>query len=134
MKPPDIAQPTLTTCTARTLLMDLQLAEKWTYLILYGLIERTMRFNEIKRRVEGISQKVLTQCLRNLERNGMVQREVLPTSPVTVEYSVTELGASLAGPMNALSGWLMTYQTDIQQAQMKFDQRQVKKTPTLGAV
>lgn len=128
MKKQDIPEERLTPCNARTMLQDLQLAEKWTYLILYGLFERPMRFNEIKRRVEGISQKVLTQCLRNLERNGMVRREVLPTSPVTVEYSVTALGASVADPMNALSRWILKNQADVEHAQIAFDQRHAKKS------
>lgn len=127
MEKQDLAPTRLSPCIARVLLQDLQLAEKWTYLILYGLLEGPMRFNEIKRRVDGISQKVLTQCLRNLERNGMVHREVMPTSPVTVEYSVTVLGTSVTEPINALSRWISEYQDEIQHAQMKFDQRQVKK-------
>lgn len=82
-------------CPSRPILD--QIADKWSMMVL-AVLEKPHRFNEIKRRLEGVTQRVLTQTLRRLERNGMIERRVLPTSPVGVEYSLTPLGESLREP------------------------------------
>ena len=74
-------------CPSR-LLFD-QIADKWSMMVLTVLDRGPLRFNAIKRLLEGVSQKALTQCLRRLERNGLVSRRVLPSSPVAVEYAIT---------------------------------------------
>lgn len=81
------------------LLLD-QLADKWTILILQVFCggPEPVRFNEIKRRVQGVSQKTLTRCLRRLERNGILERRVVEAAPLGVEYSITPLGWTIAEP------------------------------------
>src|SRR3954466_6053809 len=75
-----------------------QVANKWSVMILTVLQQKPTRFNEIKRRLEGITHNPLTEALRKLERNGLIHRDVLNTSPVAVEYSITELGKTLQAP------------------------------------
>jgi len=82
-----------------------RIADKWTALIIGLLDERPHRFGELRRSIEGISHKVLTSTLRSLEADGLVDRRVLPTSPVTVEYSLTPLGKSLSAPLAAIRDW-----------------------------
>ena len=83
-----------------------RIADKWTLLAVVALeASGTLRFSELKRSIEGISQKMLTQTLRTLERDGMVRREVEATVPVTVRYSLTPLGLSLANAVSALREW-----------------------------
>lgn len=82
-----------------------RIADKWTILILTVLCPRPARFNEIKRRLGCITHKALADALKRLERNGLVTRTVLPTSPVGVEYAITPLGHSLRGPFDALCDW-----------------------------
>lgn len=106
-------------CTTRVLLD--QIADKWSILILANLCEEPARFNELKRRLDGITQKALTQALRRLERNGIVSRRVIPVSPVAVEYSVTPLGMTLKEPFNALREWTRRHQAEVMKAQAAFD-------------
>jgi DNA-binding HxlR family transcriptional regulator len=82
-----------------------RIADKWTALIIGLLAERPHRFGELRRRIDGISQKMLTQTLRSLERAGLVARRAEATVPVTVEYSLTPLGATLVGPLEAIRVW-----------------------------
>ncbi len=86
-------------------------------------LERPTRFNELKRGLEGITQRVLTQTLRRLERNGMIQRRVLPTSPVGVEYSLTPLGESLRKQFGLLYDWTVEHSGEIQNCQRAHDTR-----------
>ena len=83
-----------------------------------------MRFTELKRSVEGISQRMLTLTLRQLERDGLVERTVYPTVPPKVEYTLTELGRTIQIPVTALANWALTYRLDIQAARQAFDGRQ----------
>src|ERR1700712_1399153 len=93
-----------------------QIANKWTVLILTVLCSGPLRFNEIMRRLDGITHKALADALKRLERNGLVRREVLPTSPVGVEYTITPLGKSLQRPFTALYDWALTYGVELEQA------------------
>lgn len=86
-------------------------------------LEEPQRFNELKRRLDGVSQRVLTQTLRRLERNGMIVRTVLPTSPIGVRYSLTPLGLSLREPFGHLYDWTIAQAAVIQQHQVEYDRR-----------
>ncbi|CAB3809867.1 hypothetical protein LMG27177_06940 [Paraburkholderia fynbosensis] len=108
-------------CAARSF-FD-QVANKWSVMILTLLTENPTRFNEIRRRLEGITHKALTQALRRLERNGLIARKVLDTSPVAVEYSITELGRTLQVPFGAVYEWSIKHLREIEQAQEAYDER-----------
>ncbi len=82
-----------------------RVADKWAVLVLGLLADGPVRFNRLRRRIEGVSQKMLTQTLKNLEADGLVTRAVFPTVPVTVEYALTPLGDSLAPALDALRRW-----------------------------
>jgi DNA-binding HxlR family transcriptional regulator len=108
-------------CPAR-LILD-RIADKWTTLIM-GLLaaeKRPVRFGEFRRRIVGISQKMLTQTLRDLERNGLVTRTAYPVIPPRVEYSLTPLGITLQGPLGALAAWAHDHMAEIHEAQAAFD-------------
>jgi len=106
-------------CPSR-LVLD-RVADKWTVLLLGVLARRTTRFNQLRRDIEGLSQKVLSQTLKNLERDGLVSRKVIPTVPVTVEYSITPLGATLASKMEGLLRWAEAHSGEIAKAQARYD-------------
>jgi DNA-binding HxlR family transcriptional regulator len=108
-------------CSSRFLLD--QIADKWSVLILAALCQKPLRFNELKRGLEGITQKALTQALRRLERNGILARRVIPTSQIAVEYSITPLGRTLEEPFKALHAWTINYVDAVVQAQADFDAR-----------
>jgi DNA-binding HxlR family transcriptional regulator len=108
---------------ASRLLLD-QITDKWSVLILNALCEKPLRFNEIKRSLDGITQKALTQSLRRLERSGILARRVIPSSQVAVEYSITPLGRTLEKPFKALFEWTLRYTGDVLQAQSAFDRRE----------
>jgi DNA-binding HxlR family transcriptional regulator len=84
-----------------------RIAGKWTVLIAVALEPRAKRFGELRREVGGISQKMLTQTLRSLERDGLVLRRVKPSSPVTVEYELTQVGRSLVPVLVGSEGWML---------------------------
>jgi len=99
-----------------------QIADKWSMMVM-AVLSEPRRFNEIKRRLEGVTQRVLTQTLRRLERNGMIVRRVLPTSPVGVEYSLTPLGESLREPFGRLYDWTVDNADEILRHQREYDRR-----------
>lgn len=98
-----VLDPYLDGCPTRRVLD--RIGDRWTVLIVGVLGEGTARFSELKRRVGGISQKMLTQTLRELERDGLVTRTVHPEVPVRVEYTLTDAGQSLRAPLKALEDW-----------------------------
>src|SRR5580692_11282460 len=100
-----------------------RVGDKWSVLIVALLGDGPKRFNEIKRLVEGISQRMLTLTLRGLERDGLVTRTVFPTVPPRVDYELTDLGRSLWQPVEALGKWAREHQPQIAAAQQKFDAR-----------
>ena len=100
-----------------------RVGHKWSVLIVSMLGEGPRRFNEIKRMVGGISQRMLTLTLRGLERDGLVTRTVYPTVPPRVDYELTDLGRSLLVPVEALGNWARQQQPEIQAAQREFDRR-----------
>ncbi len=121
MKPQDKHLCFSVECPSR-LLFD-QIADKWSMMVLTVLDPGPARFNEIKRRLEGVTQKALTQCLRRLERNGLILRRVIPTSPVGVEYEITPLGRSLQHPFKALYKWTLENMAEVDKARAAFDDR-----------
>ena len=94
---------------------------KWTVLIIYMLSEKTMRHSELQRAVGGISQKVLTQSLRNLERNGIVRRKVYPVVPPQVEYSLTPLGKTAVKTLSELCMWAKDHYAEAETARKQYD-------------
>lgn len=98
-----------------------RVGDKWSVLIITMLGDGPRRFNELKRMVNGISQRMLTLSLRGLERDGLVTRTVTPSTPPRVDYELTALGRSLLGPVSELSAWALDNRELIQEARMKFD-------------
>lgn len=92
---------------AREIFSDI--ANKWAFLIIEFLGQRTMRFSELRNEVGGISHKMLTQNLRMLERNGLIERHVHPTVPPRVDYTLTEAGDALRGVVDGMCGWTQQY-------------------------
>jgi DNA-binding HxlR family transcriptional regulator len=103
---------------AREIFSDV--ANKWAFLIIEFLGQRTMRFSELRNEVGGISHKMLTQNLRMLERNGLVQREVHPTVPPRVEYTLTEAGQGLRAVVDGMCGWTQRYLGHIETSRSSF--------------
>jgi DNA-binding HxlR family transcriptional regulator len=100
-----------------------RVGDKWSVLIVALLGDGPKRFNEIKRMVGGISQRMLTLTLRGLERDGLVTRTVFPTVPPRVDYELTDLGRSLWRPVEALVAWARANQAEIEAARRRFDAR-----------
>lgn len=100
-----------------------RVGDKWSVLIVMFLGGGPRRFNDLKRAIGGISQRMLTLTLRGLERDGLVTRTVFPTIPPRVEYELTPLGCSLWEPVKALGRWAQAHQAEIAEARAVFDQR-----------
>lgn len=100
-----------------------RIGDKWSVLIVMLLADGPRRFNELKRMVGGISQRMLTLSLRGLERDGLVTRTVFPTVPPRVDYALTTLGQSLRVPVQALGSWAFEHQPVIARARHAFDRR-----------
>jgi DNA-binding HxlR family transcriptional regulator len=100
-----------------------RVGDKWSVLIVMLLGAGPRRFNELKRAVRGISQRMLTLTLRGLERDGLVTRTVFPTVPPRVDYALTPLGRSLWPPVEALGAWALAHQKEIEAARRRFDER-----------
>ncbi|MCX2696289.1 MULTISPECIES: winged helix-turn-helix transcriptional regulator [Ochrobactrum] len=98
-----------------------RVGDTWSILVIFNLQMGSMRFNALRRSVEGISQRMLTVTLRSLERDGLVARHVRPTSPPEVNYSLTELGHSLAVPIDVLGQWAVENREQMRDARRRFD-------------
>ncbi len=98
-----------------------RIGDKWTVLIIMMLRERDRRFNELKRAIDGISQRMLTLTLRNMERDGLVNRTVTFSIPPRVDYKLTEMGHSLAEPVHALGLWAFDHIEPIDAARTRYD-------------
>ena len=98
-----------------------RVGDKWSMMIVMMLSSGAMRFSELKRAIDGISQRMLTLSLRGLERDGLVTRTVTPTIPPRVDYELTELGFSLRLPVKALGDWAIEHIACIRAAQARFD-------------
>ena len=99
-----------------------RIGDRWTVLVVGVLSEGDARFSQLARRVEGVSQKMLTQTLRALERDGLVRRTVYPEVPVRVEYALTDAGRSLCAPLSALQAWAVEHLDDVSAAQHAHDE------------
>jgi DNA-binding HxlR family transcriptional regulator len=113
-------QPTGTRLALDRLLLD-EIASKWSILVLGALCDGPLRFNQLRRHLDGVTQKALTQCLRRLERDGILTRTVLPTSPVSVQYEITPLGRTLEAPFRALADWTVHHGDAVAEARARFD-------------
>ena len=100
-----------------------RVGDKWSVFVIMLLGGGPRRFNEIKRMVGGISQRMLTLTLRGLERDGLVTRTVFPTIPPRVDYELTDLGRGLSQPVAALGKWAYEHQGEIESARTQFDGR-----------
>jgi DNA-binding HxlR family transcriptional regulator len=98
-----------------------RIGDKWSVLVVSRLGSGSMRFNELRRSIGGISQRMLTLTLRGLERDGLVTRTVFPTIPPRVDYALTPLGRDLLEPVSALGEWATRNQAKIARAREKFD-------------
>ncbi len=120
-KPINKWNPYEVACPTR-MILD-RVADKWTVLVLGLLVRAPMRFNALRREIEGLSQKVLSQTLKDLERDGLISRQAFATVPVTVEYSITPLGETLASVVGALTKWAKDNVDSILAARKKYDHR-----------
>ncbi|WP_174187110.1 winged helix-turn-helix transcriptional regulator [Nocardia barduliensis] len=109
-----------------------RIADKWSLLVIALLDQRSLRFTELKRAIDGVSQRMLTKTLRHLERDGLVRRTVYPSIPPRVDYALTPLGTSLHTTINALVTWTEAHQNEIASARYAYDRR-VAEEVTVGA-
>ena len=98
-----------------------KIANKWTILIIYALTQDKKRYSDLKQQIVGISSKMLVQNLRNLERTGLVKRDVYPVVPPRVDYSLTSLGESLAEPLAVLGEWAYQHISDVNDSIKQYD-------------
>jgi DNA-binding HxlR family transcriptional regulator len=115
-------------CASQVLLDDI--SGKWAILTIAALSRSSTRFNQLRRTLRGVTQKTLTQTLRRLERSGMISRTVLDTAPISVEYAITPLGRTLAGPFSAIYRWTRAYHGEVQAARRRSDARTQKQSAT----
>src|SRR5882672_3156434 len=113
-------------CRAVSEVLD-RIGDKWSVLVVAMLGGGPKRFNELRRAIASISQRMLTLTLRGLERDGLVTRTVFPTIPPRVDYELTELGRSLLVPVDALGTWARQNRQKIQQARLRFDGKEAER-------
>src|SRR5881394_2744656 len=112
-----------------------RIGDKWSVFVITLLGERTMRFTELQRSIEGISQRMLTLTLRQLERDGLVERTVYPVVPPRVEYALTALGDTLLAPLITLATWADGHVGDVEAARLEYDaQGEASPTPWVRPV
>ncbi|MBI1378953.1 MAG: MarR family transcriptional regulator [Frankiales bacterium] len=112
--------PYAANCPSRQVLD--RIGDRWTVLVVGSLAHGPMRFSELARRIEGVSQKMLTQTLRGLERDGLVTRTVHPEVPPRVEYGLTDVGRTLIAPLDALDAWARHNLPQIERSRTRYDQ------------
>jgi DNA-binding HxlR family transcriptional regulator len=112
----------LASCPSRKLLD--RISNKWVTLVLKSLFDGPKRYSEVSHQLAGVSQKMLTQTLRSLERDGMLTRTVTPSVPVRVDYELTPLGESLAGLLGQLKTWAEQHMPEVDRARVDYDARQ----------
>ncbi|OCZ53348.1 winged helix-turn-helix transcriptional regulator [Acinetobacter seifertii] len=120
--PDEMPDPNINGCRATREILD-RIGDKWSLYIIASLAKGTMRFNELRRGIDGISQRMLTLTLRGLERDGLVSRTMYPTIPPRVDYELTELGQTLLVPVMALVSWADNNQLAIKEAHQRFDEK-----------
>lgn len=122
-------RPAITTANCTYSRMLELISSKWTVLIVYALEEGTVRYGELSRRIEGISKKMLTQTLRQLERDGFVKRDITPAVPPIVDYSLTPLGETLIPPLKQMTRWTDEHYAQVEQSRRRFDGEEVAAAP-----
>ena len=119
---PDNSEPPMTTnCKAREVVG--RIGGKWAIFVISSLADHTMRFGDLKRSIDGISQRMLTVTLRSLERDGLIRRAVYPVVPPRVEYALTPLGATLLDVVSTMVEWTEKHMGEIDAAQSAYDSR-----------
>ncbi|MDB5712346.1 MAG: transcriptional regulator [Sphingomonas bacterium] len=118
----DMAEHMPGACTAVSSILS-RVGDKWTVLVVMMLADGPMRFNELKRKIGGVSQRMLTLTLRGLERDGFVSRTMFPTIPPRVDYELTALGQSLRVPVAELGNWAFDHIQVVAKARAAFDMR-----------
>lgn len=118
-QPAFVVDPYHAGCATRRILD--RIGDRWTVLVVGVLGEGDARFSELRRRIEGVSQKMLTQTLRALERDGLVRRTVHPEVPVRVVYALTDAGRTLLEPLRALQEWSIAHLGDVSASQVAYD-------------
>ncbi|TCL73795.1 helix-turn-helix domain-containing protein [Rhizobium sp. BK251] len=116
----DISKLDFSNCPVRDVMQ--QIGGKWSTLLLEALSQQPYRFGALRRMVPDISQRMLTQTLRDLQRDGYIEREVFPTKPPSVEYRMTDLGRSLFEPLSRLLDWAEANHDAVRAARARFDQ------------
>ena len=119
---PPLPDPDHSDCRAVASVLA-RVGDKWSVFVIMMLTDGPKRFNELKRMINGISQRMLTLTLRGLERDGLVTRTVFPTIPPRVDYELTDLGHGLAAPVKALGEWAFAHLPEIEGARSNFDSR-----------
>jgi DNA-binding HxlR family transcriptional regulator len=114
----------LSTCPARQL-VD-RISDKWVTLVLPALADGPQRYSDLSRRITGVSQKMLTQTLRSLERDGLLTRHVTPSVPVRVDYELTPLGLSLMPLIRSIKDWAETHMDEVSAARSDYDSAAVR--------
>ena len=120
------------TCELRNILD--RIADKWSLLVICVLADGTHRFSEVRRKIDGISQRMLTLTLRQLEREGLVRRTVFPVVPPRVDYELTPLGSTLLDTIQALVAWAGEHGHEIADARAAYDARVAADEPAVPAV
>jgi DNA-binding HxlR family transcriptional regulator len=123
----DVYDPLRAACPTRQVLT--RVADKWSMFVIIALQEGVLRFSELRRRIDGITPKMLTQTLRGLERDGLVSRTAYPTVPVTVEYALTPLGRSLADAVATIRGWALEHIEQVEAARDRYDAEPARTGP-----
>lgn len=113
-------------CVATREVLSL-VGDKWSVLVVGMLGDGPLRFSELKRAIEGVSQRMLTLTLRGLERDGLVTRTVYPTVPARVDYELTRLGKTLLEPVSALAEWAQKHRAEIQASRNRFEAKEAKQ-------
>jgi DNA-binding HxlR family transcriptional regulator len=103
-----------------------QVGGKWTILVFHALGGGSRRFTEIKRQIEGISQKMLTSTLRDLEKDGFVTRTITPTIPPRVDYELTDMGRELQAPLRVIGNWARSNRHRVEEARRRFAEREAE--------
>ncbi|MDD2676597.1 MAG: helix-turn-helix domain-containing protein [Methylacidiphilaceae bacterium] len=109
-----------------------RVGDKWSVLVVVLLRDRSKRFSELRRAIEGISQRMLTLTLRGLERDGLVKRTVEPTIPPRVDYELTALGRTILEPVRALEEWALDHRSAVQEARRRYDEAQKRRIAEIG--
>lgn len=117
-------------CLSRVVLE--RIADKWTALIIHVLATGTHRYAELQREIGGVSQKMLTQTLRTLERDGLVQRKVYAVVPPKVEYTLTSLGRTLVEPLQAICRWSEKHLAQLEANRARVDAKQLTRPSSTG--